>query len=106
MLKLCTLHVKNNECLHLDFFPPLPSAFGGVSKCSCIEVTKCKAMTLGKSYLPLDPVEPSMFVSGDALVLRSVKVAGHFPPLTPQMKHYPLVSMQFTSLPTLSSGTK
>ena len=51
-------------------------------------------MTPGKSYLPLDPVEQSMFVSGDAVVLPSVKVAGRFPPLAPQMKHCPLVSMQ------------
>ena len=65
-----------------------------LSKCSCIEVTKYKAMTSGKSYLPLDPVERSMFVSGDAVVLPSVKVAGRFPPLAPQMKHCPLVSMQ------------
>ena len=29
LLNLRTFHIKNNECLILDFFPPLPSAFGG-----------------------------------------------------------------------------
>lgn len=51
-------------------------------------------MTPEKSYLPLDPVEPSMLLPGDAVVLRSVKVAGHFPRLAPQMKYCSLVSMQ------------